>query len=464
MRLKIKKITGKRLQEQLFKLHCPSDMLDWDAARQMNDNDRATALAEIAKRLTNIDPKQHDHLCSALDVIDTIGADSGQSLALYEQIKPLKGLHAIYWGDDFGVPQKRGGKEHAHTPHNIAAWIYVVAHCDYHIDDYYPKETREPAKKIWQRLVNQYQAIVEETGRQIFFLTPPTLTDLTNDERKDKFVNAYKKLRAEETGIADYPAICDVSSRISYLRFSTNCRADPHYSIQEVKNNEKNPFDALIDPNADCFKIDYYPERDYLRISKIKGPTNRTRRIAELFAKTALGANLNDRRGRHTFDIFKNRGYKKHLILPEDCQARGDKVWVSAMTCTYFDADGNQVSKNRELEFPFKEDGDIFDNIDKALGGAVLNANGKIIREISELQLTFLLHNAIDVGAGHLSKCEGEPKPLHINIKPTSFDFVAKMKDKPRWMKSAVESVLKRCDLMPKNRDQIILGMKNVDA
>lgn len=464
MRLKIKKITGKRLQEQLFKLHCPSDLLQWDVVGALDDNARAEQLCEIAKRLTNVDAKQHDHLCSALDVIDTIGEDSGQSSAIYESIKNEKDLYSIFWNDDFGIIKKGKCKERAHTPNNLAAWIYVVAKCDYKIKDYYPQSARAPARKIWQRLVNQYQTITEENGRQIFFLTPPKIVGITSEMRRDKFLNAYKELRAQETGIKDYPAICDVSSRISYIRFSTNCRADPHYSIQEVKDKKHDPFDALIDPNADCFKIDYYPERDYLRISKIKGAVNRTRRIAELFAEKALGSTIQDNRGkRHTFDVFKDRRYKQYLVLPEDSKAREDKVWISAMTCTYFDKDGNQVSKNKELEFPYKENGDIFDNIDKALGGAILDTDGKITREISDLQISFIIHNAIDIGTGHLSKCDGEPKPIHINIKRTHFDFIQKMKDKPKWMKEIVESVLKRCDLMPKTRDQLILGNEGID-
>lgn len=440
----IAKITGTLLRRQLFEIHAPSFVYD--------DGMSPKELSDSIRNLAGYSLKQRDNIYVQLGTIDIIGSQSRQVDALVKMIRGEPALNERYEWADFGAP--RGKKREAsRVAHNIAAWINIVAHSKPSSDGY-SEGVVAAAKRLWDRLAAQAVVISAQEGSCTFFLTPATTNlDASIEEKSKLFENAYRKYRTKLTGIENYPAKSDPTIHSTFIRFSVNMAPDPKLSVQVTDQGDFRP---LIDPNADKFKLDYYPGRDYIKMSRVVDrDTSQT--IAALFAEV-VGSKIQDNaKKRCSFEQF-DACRPDTLALPEESAKRGDRVWISAIDSSYLDKDGNIVSKNREYDYPYFENGDIYENLRKinqdtephSRIGAVA-----VKRETVGLDITFELHDFEDGGQGLKLFRDDFMKPIVIQVRPTGCNYLNKIKDLKRYHKDIIMDVLSKCDLLPKSREQV---------
>lgn len=464
--LQLKSITAFRLQYQFIQIFTKNMDVDWAAVPTNDAMHRAYALESIIKRLATFDQHRHSLLCAALGTIDTTARDSHETKVLEDEIAEEGELNAVYVYDDFDMQFQLGRKKKkdykSRTPHNIITWIYIASHADAK-DSLLKESAINGARRIWHRIASSAAVIAASQTPSTFFITEPTLADKTPEELKALFTKAYKDYKHTTTGIVDYPAAISYQPRIEFLRFSTNTLCSPHFTMQHV---DKDFFDALEDKSADSFHLDYFPARGYIRISKVIDAQT-TRAIATCFVEKALGAKIITNKGkRHQLSVFSSPSYKNKLKLSEEAQKRGEKVWISAITCAYYDQQGEVVSKNREFDFKWSEDHDIFSNIDGGKFACQLSQTDKpeYTREILDVELSFLLCDYENHGSRPLYYDAPMKKAIKIHIRPKSFDFLEKTKDLKPLQKEAIKNVLEQCDLMPKTADQINLSLGALNA
>lgn len=464
--LQLKSITAFRLQYQFIQIFTKNMDVDWESVPNDDAMARACALEAIIKRLATFDQHRHSVLCAALSTIDTTARDSHETKILEDEIAEEGELNTVYVYDDFGMSFQHGSQTRrnyqSRTPHNIITWIYVASHADAK-DSELKESAIEGARKIWLRIANSAAVIAASQTPSTFFITEPTLADKTPEELKALFTKAYKDYKHTTTGIVDYPAAISYQPRIEFLRFSTNTLCSPHFTMQHV---DKDFFDALEDKSADSFHLDYFPARGYIRISRVVDPQT-TRAIADCFVEKALGAKIITNKGkRHVLSVFSSPSYKDRLKLSDDARKRGEKVWISAITCAYYDQQGEVVSKNKEFDFKWSEDHDIFSNIDGGKFACQLSQSDKpeYTREILDVEISFQLCNYEVNGDTPLYYDEPMKKAIKIHIRPKSFDFLEKTKDLKPLLKETIKKVLEQCDLMPKTADQINLSQGALNA
>ena len=464
--LQLKSITAFRLQYQFIQIFTKNMDVDWAAVPTNDAMHRAYALESIIKRLATFDQHRHSLLCAALGTIDTTARDSHETKVLEDEIAEEGELNAVYVYDDFDMQFQLGRKKKkdykSRTPHNIITWIYIASHADAK-DSLLKESAINGARRIWHRIASSAAVIAASQTPSTFFITEPTLADKTPEELKDLFTKAYKDYKHTTTGIVDYPAAISYQPRIEFLRFSTNTLCSPHFTMQHV---DKDFFDALEDKSADSFHLDYFPARGYIRISKVIDAQT-TRAIATCFVEKALGAKIITNKGkRHVLSVFSSPSYKDRLKLSDDARKRGEKVWISAITCAYYDQQGEVVSKNKEFDFKWSEDHDIFSNIDGGKFACQLSQTDKpeYTREILDVEISFQLCNYEVNGDTPLYYDEPMKKAIKIHIRPKSFDFLEKTKDLKPLLKETIKKVLEQCDLMPKTADQINLSQGALNA
>ena len=464
--LQLKSITAFRLQYQFIQIFTKNMDVDWAAVPTNDAMHRAYALESIIKRLATFDQHRHSLLCAALGTIDTTARDSHETKVLEDEIAEEGELNAVYVYDDFDMQFQLGRKKKkdykSRTPHNIITWIYIASHADAK-DSLLKESAINGARRIWHRIASSAAVIAASQTPSTFFITEPTLADKTPEELKDLFTKAYKDYKHTTTGIVDYPAAISYQPRIEFLRFSTNTLCSPHFTMQHV---DKDFFDALEDKSADSFHLDYFPARGYIRISKVIDAQT-TRAIATCFVEKALGAKIITNKGkRHVLSVFSSPSYKDRLKLSDDARKRGEKVWISAITCAYYDQQGEVVSKNKEFDFKWSEDHDIFSNIDGGKFACQLSQSDKpeYTREILDVEISFQLCNYEVNGDTPLYYDEPMKKAIKIHIRPKSFDFLEKTKDLKPLLKETIKKVLEQCDLMPKTADQINLSQGALNA
>lgn len=438
----ISKITSEFLLKRLFAIHAPS--IAFDECRN------ARELADAIRSLAGYSLKQRDAIYVQLSTIDVIGSQPRQTDALQKMIKTESVLNERYVFADFGLPKGKK-KEHSRIAHNIATWINIVAHSKSGEDDF-SVGVVEAAGRIWARLEQQAVVISAQEGTCTFFLTPAT-KDLSTAEKSKLFEAEYKKYRTKVTGIKDYPAQVDSTVHTTFIRFSVNMAADPRLSVQVDENRS---FVSLIDPNADKFKLDYFPGRDYVKMTRVVDRST-SLEIAQIFAEV-VGAKIQDNRKKrcsfHLFDACR----PKALSLSEDAVKRGDRVWISAIDSSYLDRGGNVVSKNREYAFPYYDDGDIYENLRKIKSDTSVSSHVEALavkRETTGLDISFELHDFIETEKGQILFREDFMKPIVISVRPNGSNFLNKTKDLKPYHRNLILDVLARCDLLPKNRDQI---------
>ena len=453
----IRKITAPLLIKQLFAIHAPALELEgeWPRLFEMNDAERAHELAERIKDLAKVSLKQRDLIYSHLGTIDVVSSQARQTEAIEKMIEGEKPLHEQYCFPDFG--KIKGRKERSRLPHNIATWINIVAHTK-EGGAQYSKTVIAGAKRIWDRLAAQAVVISNQEGSCTFYLTSPTKNQTATLEARAKlFEDAYKKYRSKLTGLENYPAKVDPTVRSSFIRFSVNMAADPHMSIQVGEDGTFNP---LIDPNADKFKIDYFPGRDYIRMSRVVDRET-SLAIAKLFAET-IGSEVQDfKKKRYSLAQFDSCK-PETLALPPENTKRGDRIWLSAIDSAYLDRNGNVVSKNREYDFPYDSERDIYENLrqSKEMGKPRSRVENLVDRrETIGLDITFELHDYEDGGEGRRLFRDDFMKPITIKVRPTQNDYLSKVRDLKPYHRKLIVDVLEKCDLMPKNRDEMNKGL-----
>ena len=450
----IQKITGPLLVRDLFDIHAPSLGVGkkWAALSELGEVERAWKLGEMLKGLSKTNLHERDTLYAHLGSIEIIGSDSRQTEAIEKMITSEPALNERYIWADFGIPKGRRKRELSRTPHNLAAWIDVVAHTP-EKSKAYSASAIAGAKRIYDRLQKQVASISAEVGTCTFFLTSRPEGNLHEPEKTAVlFERAYRKYRTEITGIPNYPAVVSPSIRTGYVRYSVNMAPNPNISLQVHKGE----FLAKQNPNADNFRLDYHPLGDYVRISRVVDRET-SKRIVKLFAEQ-IGCTVQDfRKKRCSLKRFDGMN-PPATPLGKDALKRGDKMWVSAIESAYLDSMGNIVSKNRELEFPCEETSSIYDNL-RIVGTDAGTPDSSRVGRLAEKRvttavwLTFLLHDFREFGGKRLF--DSKPmKPITIKVSPGHNEYPNKTKDLKPYHRDMIIGALKALDTLPKNRDE----------
>ena len=441
LQFQIQHITSSRLQRELFATFAPAlaATIAWEDLPK-NNRDRGVFLAEAIRNFSNVDKHQYDDLCAALGTIDIIGHNQRETQFLEREIE-RGGLWDSYYLDDFGL------KKHSHTTHNILAWIAI-------------KSGSPCAAEIWRRLRNQSIVLAEEAQSYVFYLTETSLTDLDIKARTENFRSAYREFRSEQTGILDYPVIADCCVHFEYVRYTVNMAPNPHLSVQF----EGEEFDSKLDKNADSFRIDHYPARNYLKISRVTDKKT-SAKIAAIFAESALGAKVQDQKARrYSLAQFGYAQVTSLLELPPEYARAKDEVWISALRCMYLDRDGNILSKNLEFDFPYSRTISIYDNI--RMGYPMSQETRELVnigriaskREILGVSITFHLHQLVRMADGRVMHSDKFLKPFSINVSPTSSNYLGAIRDLDPEHRELVLDILKRCDILPKKSGELVVS------
>ena len=450
----IQRITGPLLVKALFDIHAPSLNVGkkWAELSSHTEAERAGVLAKMLKGLSKTNLHERDTLYAHLGNIEIIGNDSRQTEAIEKMIEREPALRESYQWVEFGVPKGRRKKELSRTPHNLAAWIDVVAHTP-EKSKAYPPSAIAGAKRIYDRLMKQVASISAEVGTCTFFLTArPEENRADPDEVARLFAESYRKYRTEVTGIPDSPAEVSPSVRMGYVRYSVNMAPNPNISLQ-IHNGE---FSPRPNPNADNFRLDYHPLGDYVRISRVVD-RDTSRKIVKLFAKVIGCAVQDSRKKRCSLKRFDGESAPESP-LGGDAEKRGDRVWVSAMESAYLDAMGNVISKSRELEFPYDERMSIYENlrvVGTKSGKPDTSRVGRLAdrRVTAAVWLTFLLHDFDEVGGKKMFHSE-PMKPITVMVSPAHNDYLNKTKDLKPFHRDLIVSALDAYGTLPKNRDE----------
>ena len=87
--------------------------------------------------------------------------------------------------------------------------------------------------------------------------------------------------------------------------------------------------------------------------------------------------------------------------------------------------------------------------------------------EIRKITAPFLIKQLFAIHAPAL-ELEGEwprlfrddfMKPITIKVRPTQNDYLSKVRDLKPYHRKLIVDVLEKCDLMPKNRDEMNKGL-----
>ncbi len=451
----IRKITGPFLVRDLFDIHAPSLKVGkkWTELSKLDDAARAHQLDEMLKGLSKTNLHQRDTLYAHLGNIDVIGNDSRQTEAIEKMIGSEPALKERYTWIDFGLPKGKHKKELSRTPHNLAAWIDVVAHT--------PEESKTysvsaiaGAKRIYERLMKEVASISAEVGTCTFFLSmrPEESAAAEPDKTARLFEDAYRKYRTEVTGIPNYPAVVSPSIRTGYVRYSVNMAPNPNISLQ-VHNGE---FSPRPNPNADNFRLDYHPLGDYVRISRVVDRET-SKKIVKLFAEQ-IGCSIQDfRKKRCSLKKF-DCATAPTCPLDKDALKRGDKVWVSAIESAYLDAMGNVISHSREIDFPCDEDVSIYENL-RIVGATAGTPDSSRVGRLAVKRVTtavwlkFLLHDFFEAN-GKKVFFNKPMKPIVVKVTANHNDYPGKTKDLKPFHRKLIVDALKAFDTLPKNRDE----------
>lgn len=455
--LQLKYITSFQLQRNLISLFAKGLQIDWDNLARLPTAKRYQRLDRHIRQLADIDPSRHGELCSVLNLIDLVGRDARQYEVLEKDILAEADLRTKYEMDDFGTGDECAGRRSqkalkSRTPHNIAAWIYIASHGD-RAKTGYSVPAKTAALRVWRRIAHNAAVIAGCQRPYTFFITEPTI-DTSPEKRAELFAKAYKAYKRERTGIEDYPASITYQPRVQFQRYSTTAMPSLNYSMQHVENDV---FDVREDKRADSFHLDYYPGRGYIRLSRVVDRVT-TLDVAGCFVRHALGAEIaSGRHTRHDLSVFMTPAYREKLKLPEEAEKRGERVWISAVNCAYYDQKGEVVSKNREYDFKWHADRDIFANIGDgpSRGGRESDDVVQYKREFLEVELSFQFCDYRMHEARPYYHSELMPRVYKVKIRPRSFDFLEKTKDIKPIHRQLIKDVLERAGLMPKTQDQI---------
>ena len=451
----IRKITGPFLVRDLFDIHAPGLEIGkkWPELSKLDEAERAGVLNGMLRDLSKTSLRQRDRLYMHLGMIDAIGSDARQTEAIEKMIIHEQALNERYAWAEFGFDKsKKHKRELSRTPHNLAAWIDIVAHTP-ESSKRYPAAAIAGAKRIYDRLVRQAASIAAEIGCCTFFLTPATAN--TGAEPKEiaaLFESAYRKYRTKITGIENYPATVSPSVRTGYIRYSVNMAANPNISVQV----HDGAFLPAPNPNADNFRLDYHPVGDYVRISRVVD-RDTSREIVALFAET-MGCTVQDFRKKRCSLAHFDNARPPALTLPAEALSHGDRAWISSIESAYLDANGNIISQNREINFPYDDKMTIYENL-RPVGGMNAADTSRVglladKRVTTAVWISFELHDFTEAGGGRKMFHQNPMKPVVVKVSTSRNDYLQKVKDLKPYHKDLILGVLKSCDTLPKNRDE----------
>ena len=372
----IKLISSPTLLRRIFEIHAPAMKLDWRVLGRLSMTQRAEKLHEEMLKLNDISLKEHDDLCKILSTIAIISSDS-EHTPLMKKLIDNVGLHDRFALFNFGL------NKNAITTANVAAWINVHS-----LAEDIPEDKREDLKGIWQQLQVLADNITQEGAHYSFDVSEPDWNPLEINARRREFENDLRKCNMEKTGLKSFPVTTSMTPRGNYIHFTVNMPKYPHDSLQSE--------DEIVfldrDRNMTGLTIDYYPQREYLWVSRfVDKPT--TRDIAERFARLVLKASIPDAKKTHyPLSLFRNRKYMSWLQLASVDPAPEDRVWVSAIDCSYYASDGTLLSICNEHGC---DDGDIYQRIDAHHPDSLYPYDR---REVLGVEISFLLRERIDIG------------------------------------------------------------------
>ena len=429
----IKLITSPTLLRMLFDIHAPSLSLDWRKLERTSMTQRAEKLHEEMLRLNDISLKEHDNLCKVLSTIAIISSDSDHTPLMKKLIEHV-GLLDRFALFNFGL------QKNAVTTANIAAWINVHS-----LRPDLKEEKRESLKGIWNQLQILADNIMQEGTHYSFDVCEPDWNFLETNARLKKFEADLRDCNRKKTGLKSFPVTTSMSPQGNYIHFTVNMPKYPRDSLQ----SEDDVVFLDRDRNMTGLTIDYYPEREYLWVSRfVDKPT--TRDIAERFARLVLNTSIPDARKNHyPLSLFRSRKYMDWLQLASEDPAPGDRVWVSAIDCSYYASDGTLLSICNEHGC---DDNDIYRIIDTHHPETLYPYDR---REVLSIEVSFLLHERVDIGGKHRATSQ-KTRKYRFTFKPLGVGPRASLREIANLdHREIIRNTLNNCGLMGMNLQQL---------
>ncbi len=373
----IKLISSPILLRRLFEIHAPSMALDWRKLSRMSSSQRAEKLHAEMLKLNDIALTEHDNLCKVLSTIAILSSDSDHTPLMKKLIDNV-GLHDRFTLFNFGLPKN------SITTANVAAWINVHS-----FSGEVPEYKREDLKGVWQQLQVLADNITQEGAHYSFDVNEPQWSPSELNPRLKRLEADLRAYNMKKTGLKSFPVTTSMSPRGNYIQFTINMPKYPRDSLQSE--------DELVfldrDRNMAGLTIDYYPQREYLWVSRfLDKPT--TRDIAERFARLVLNTSIPDAKKSHyPLALFRDRRYTNWLQLSGADLAPEDRVWVSAIDCAYYASNGTLLSI-------CNEHGCEHEDIHQIIEGHHPSSKYPLDkREVIGIEISFLLHEQTDIGA-----------------------------------------------------------------
>ena len=430
-------ITSPLIQEQFFARFFSVAGIDFNKTDADSTAKRNAMLWERTVQLNRHDSKTYDDLLFSLGSIDIIGQDSHQADEFISEMATHGDLHAAFMFAEFGERQ-----DYRRNARNIAAWLYLQR---FNPDG----AINIPANIMWENINAKVAILRQESKTYTFFTTDDIVCP---DDLADRFCDAYRSLRIGETGNAQYPVKCTMDKPAGGIRLSVSSKKDPTMTVQtsdlppQGKSTASDAFEVGIDRNADAFCIYIYPLRQYFQTKFLRN-SNRADKVAKLLAEICNSKLCNNRGKKYHLQPFQNRKILDKLHIDSLNPDHPNRVWVSALGVERTDSDGNRVSKNHEIEFPYDAAKTIYDNIEAAYTGKLAYQ----ISNIFSIQLSFSLYDFRLNDDQRLFA--NKPFVKTVTIKPGSCTFNKSFKDVTPELKNLAADCLKNAGLIPLNKD-----------
>ncbi len=421
----IQLISSPVLQRRLFELHAPSLRVDWKSLEALPNASRAAALDAEMKKLNDCAVKEHDTLCAVLSTIALIASDSEHTAYMRRRIEQI-GLRDRFTFFNFGITKN------AVTTANVAAWINVHS-----FESTIAEHKRVGLSSLWKQLQVLSDNIRHTENHHSFDLTAPEDPSSDMERRLGAFKNDLHDHWLKRTGLKSFPVAVSVAPHGSFIRFTVNM---PKYPIDSLQSEDDEIY-LDRDRNMTGCTIDYYPSREYIVVSRFVD-TSTTRDIADRFATHILHTVIPERKKNHyPLVIFRDRKYMDKLCLPSSAAA-GDRAWISAIDCAYYSPDGVLRSICNEHSY---EGNDIHSVIEEHHPSKLYPFEN---REVRAVEISFLLHEQVDIGAKHLAKSD-KVRRYRLTFKPTGVGPHARLRKVCDDVhRDIIKAVLNQCGLL----------------
>ena len=245
-----------------------SDTIDWDAYQKSQGESRKQLSVKIKNDLKAFAPGDHNELCGALNLIRIAARSRKIRQHIHTLLKRSKGISSKHNHERLNCKLTDGNFD---EPTNEATWFCI-----------HEEDLRNEWDSIKQFALAEEQRYYNWTWYQI---TTPTKSASNADITE--FENALKGIFEREKDDKDFAAKARfLAESKNFIRYCVSTAKDPIETFLARNGN----IEPGNDPTANTFLIDHYFKCNMMRIAF--PDVIDSDRVAELFAKFALGCEI----------------------------------------------------------------------------------------------------------------------------------------------------------------------------